>query len=87
MHQPQNSPHWVETRGERTISFVFSYETTASRALGRTRAYNYYLRKLGLTPSAPGRNTGLDAVKARVMETAIPLRKAAGALVRGERSV
>jgi hypothetical protein len=85
MHQPQDSPHWVETRNERTISFVFSFETTASRERGRTRACNHYLRKLGLTPAAPGVRPKLDGVKARVMDIAIPVRKGLGSLVRRER--
>jgi hypothetical protein len=76
MHQPQNSPHWVETVSTRTISYVFSFETNFSRALGRTRAFNYYMRKAGLTPAPPGSRLGLDAGKARLMEFAIPARKA-----------
>jgi hypothetical protein len=82
MHQPQNSPHWVETGSQRSISYVFSFETNRSRALGRTRAFNYYMRKAGLNPSAPGSRPGLDGVKSRVMETVIPLRKAVGRVAR-----
>lgn len=81
MHQPQNSPHWVETASTRTISYVLSFETNLSRAMGRTRAFNYYMRKAGLTPAAPGGRPELDAMKASVMEFAIPLRKAAGRIV------
>jgi len=82
MHQPQNSPHWVETLGCRTISYVFSFETNLSRERGRTRAFNYYQRKAGLTPSAPGTRPALDRAKARVMEAAIPLRRNLGRLLR-----
>lgn len=82
MHQPQNSPHWVQTGPARSISYVFSFETNRSRELGRTRAFNHYMRKLGLTPAPPGRRPALDAVKARVMEGVIPLRKAAGRIAR-----
>jgi hypothetical protein len=81
MHQPQNSPHWVETQSSRTISYVFSFETNLSRALGRTRAFNYYVRKSGLTPEPPGKNIGRDAMKANVMGVAIPARKAARRLI------
>jgi hypothetical protein len=82
MHQPQNSPHWVETQGSRSISFVFSFETDLSRDLGRTRAFNYYMRKTGLTPSRPGARPAADAVKARMMQVAIPLRKRIAGLTR-----
>jgi hypothetical protein len=81
MHQPQNSPHWVETASTRTISYVFSFETNVSRALGRTRAFNYYMRKAGLTPAPPGSRPGVDTIKAAVMKVAIPLRQAAGRIV------
>src|SRR5262249_38971923 len=40
---PQNAPHWVETRSSRSISYTVVFETDAGRALGRTRACNFYL--------------------------------------------
>jgi Cupin superfamily protein len=72
-HQPQNAPHWVETCGSRSISYSLVYETSADRALGRTRAFNYYERKLGIKPSPPGEHSHLDGVKA---EAIIPDRLA-----------
>jgi hypothetical protein len=81
-HQPQNSPHWVETRASRSISYAFVFETDASRARGRTRAYNYYLRKFGVLPSVPGRRPALDAVKASAMRLMIPARNNVGVTLR-----
>ncbi len=81
-HQPQNSPHWVETGASRTISYAFVFETDASRARGRTRAYNYYLRKYGLVPSEPGRRPTVDLVKASAMRWMIPARNIVGATLR-----
>jgi hypothetical protein len=72
-HQPQNAPHWVETCGSRSISYSCVFETKADRALGRTRAFNYYERKLGMRPTPPGQNSQLDNVKA---EAIIPDRLA-----------
>lgn len=72
-HQPQNAPHWVETCGTRSISYSLVYETSADRALGRTRAFNYYERKLGMSPTPPGQHTQLDGMKA---EAIIPDRLA-----------
>jgi hypothetical protein len=77
MHQPQNCPHWVETRGERSISYVFSFETDATRARGRTRAFNHHMRSIGLRPSPPGTHRALDERKAGIMQVVIPLRKGA----------
>jgi hypothetical protein len=75
LHQPQNSPHWVETRKTRSVSYTISFETDAGRALSRTRAFNFYQRRLGLKPAAPGERPGADGLKAKAMEYAIPLRK------------
>ncbi len=72
-HQPQNAPHWVETCGTRSISYSLVYETSADRALGRTRAFNFYERKLGIKPSPPGERSRLDGMKA---EAIIPDRLA-----------
>jgi hypothetical protein len=81
-HQPQNSPHWVQTKASRSISYAFVFETDASRARGRTRAYNYYLRKFGLLPAEPGKRPALDAVKASAMRWMIPARNNVGATLR-----
>ncbi len=81
-HQPQNSPHWVVTHGSRSISYAFVFETDATRARGRTRAYNYYLRKFGLLPSEPGKRPAVDAVKAGAMRLMIPARSTVGATLR-----
>jgi hypothetical protein len=75
MHQPQNCPHWVETRETRSISYVFSFETDATRERGRTRAFNHHMRAIGFRPSPPGTHRGIDAQKSKVMRVVIPLRK------------
>jgi len=89
LHQPQNAPHWVETGASRSISYSFMFETDASRALGRTRSYNHYLRKLGLDPARPGMRPVLDAVKSEAMQLAIPIRRSLARTARavlGQRS-
>jgi Cupin superfamily protein len=82
LHQPQNSPHWVETRGSRSVSYSFVYETNNTRARGRTRACNYYSRKFGFLPRKPGINPALDAAKSEVMRALIPLRQRMARVVR-----
>ena len=39
------------------------------------RAFNYYLRKLRLTPALPGARPRLDAIKSVTMRAVIPVRK------------
>jgi len=70
-HQPQNSPHWVQTRATRSISYSIAFETTADKALGLTRAFNHFERKLGMKPAQPGANPKLDGIKSEVI---VPVR-------------
>jgi hypothetical protein len=74
-HQPQNSPHWVETGAERSISYSFVFETDVSRARNRTRACNYFLRRAGIKPAPPGARPTTDAAKAAAMRVMIPVRR------------
>ena len=57
-------------------------ETDVARALGRTRAFNHYARKIGLAPSRPGQNPTADTLKANAMNAVIPFRKLAGTMIR-----
>jgi hypothetical protein len=82
LHQPQNSPHWVETGGTRSVSYTFVFETNESRSRGRARAANYYLRKFGIDPFTPGTRPALDAVKSGAMQAVIPARKRIGSILR-----
>jgi hypothetical protein len=75
LHQPQNAPHWVETGSSRSISYSFVFETVASRAKGRARSCNHYLRKLGFHPSPPGLHPVIDAAKSGTMQLVIPARQ------------
>ena len=82
LHQPQDSPHWVETVGSRSISYTFVYETRESRMRGRVRSFNAYLRRLNFDPARPGERPARDAMKAAAMAAAIPVRRQIGKAVR-----
>jgi hypothetical protein len=84
-HQPQNSPHWVETRASRSVSYAFVIETDVSRQRGQARACNHYMRRFGLDPSTPGRRPAVDAVKAAAMRMLIPVRRRVGAALKARR--
>lgn len=75
-HQPQNAPHWVQTGKARSVSYTFVFQTDVSRSLGRTRAFNFCLRKFGLDPSLPGTHPRLDASKADAMRAMAPIQLA-----------
>lgn len=74
-HQPQNSPHWVETKASCSISFTFVFETNVTRAMGRTRSFNYYLRRLRFNPAQPGAHPAADTLKAETMRMSVPVRQ------------
>jgi hypothetical protein len=76
LHQPQNAPHWVETRASRSVSYALVFETDATRARGRVRACNYFLRGLRLRPAPIGSRPALEGMKAGGMRAIIPARKA-----------
>ena len=80
LHQPQNAPHWVETSGDISISYSFFFETLSARQIGRTRGFNYYMRKAGAEPNPPGTNPRVDAFKADAMGVWIPCRKTLSAV-------
>lgn len=75
LHQPQNSPHWVLTGAGLSVSYSFVYETVATRNANAVRAYNRYLRTLGMNPTAPGINPGADARKVSVMRAIMPAQR------------
>ena len=75
LHQPQNSPHWVETGPWRSVSYSFVFETDLSRARGRTRACNYFLRRAGLAPAAPGPHPARDFAKEHAIRALFGLRR------------
>lgn len=85
LHQPQNAAHWVETATGRSISYTFVFETDATRARGRVRAFNHYQRKLHIMPTAPGEHPLVDAVKAGTMSAVLSGRKGLRNLVRSVR--
>lgn len=70
-HQPQNSPHWVQTRAVRSISYSLVYETAMDQRIGLTRAFNHFERMVGLKPAPPTTNPQLDGLKAKVI---VPVR-------------
>ncbi len=87
VHQPQDSPHWVETMAMRSISYTFVYETREGRARGRVRSFNHYLRRLNIEPVSPGVSPNRDTAKAALMSAVIPARKQIGKTFRRARAL
>jgi hypothetical protein len=81
LFQPQNAPHWVETGPGPAVSYTVVFETEAQRTLGLVRAYNCYLRRLGLEPAFPGAHPSIDVCKAGAMRMVLPLRQHARSML------
>jgi len=66
VHIPVNSPHWLKTPNNMSISFSISYQYKDTR---RKHVYqaNYYLRRMGLNPTPPGKSALLDNTKRAVV--------------------
>ena len=62
IHIPVNGPHWLKNDNNVSISASFNFQFNDNVRANVYRA-NYYLRKFGLNPTPPFRNSGLDAVK------------------------
>jgi hypothetical protein len=73
VHIPVNCPHWLQNGNNVSISFSVSYQFKDSR---RKFVYqsNYYLRRMGLNPTPPGRSSVRDAAKRIAMGTALNTR-------------
>ena len=74
IHIPVGSPPWVRNYDNISVTFNVNFQFRERMAANIYRA-NYYLRKLGFAPVAPGRSRLRDSVKASAMSCAISLYK------------
>lgn len=70
LHHPFIAPHLISTTSERSISLAITYRTELSDYWTDAHNYNYYMRKLGLTPWPVGANNRTDKTKAMLMRAA-----------------
>lgn len=75
VHIPVNAPHWVKNHGSISVSLSLNFQFRNTK-LGNIYRANYYLRKLGLHPTPPGRSQVLDRTKAVFMQGPVVMAKA-----------
>ncbi len=63
VYVPVKAPHWVENGPVPSISFSITWRSRTSDGEARLHRVNHRLRRLGLTPRAPGEAPRLDAGK------------------------
>jgi hypothetical protein len=84
VHIPVNFPHWVQNDNNISVSLSVNFQFLDSMRANLYRT-NYYLRKLGLTPSAPGLHNTRDAAKTFAMTCALAARRMIRGGHRGDR--
>jgi hypothetical protein len=65
LHIPINCPHWLQNGNNISISLSVNFQFRESVA-GNLHRANYFLRRLGITPSAPGQSSVRDALKTSI---------------------
>jgi hypothetical protein len=65
---PPLMPHWVRTGDDLCVSIAVTFRTALGLRHEKVHAFNGYVRRLGLTPSPPGRSRVRDRTKAGVID-------------------
>jgi len=87
VHIPVNAPHWVKNDANVSVSLSVNFEWKDELVYNVYRA-NYFLRKMGVQPTPPGRSRVTDSLKNSVMGLGfVPVRDAAKRAVRFLRRV
>jgi hypothetical protein len=84
VHIPVNCPHWVQNDDNISVSLSVNFQFLDSMRANVYRS-NYYLRKLGMKPSAPGQHNTRDAAKSFAMTCALAARRIVRGGHRGDR--
>lgn len=59
---PATFPHWVKNGDNVSVSVSINFKRVRNDAIGAYRA-NYYARKMGMQPKAPGKSPAVDRFK------------------------
>lgn len=63
VHQPPRAPHWVRNGNSVSVSLSINFCMRSIDLPVRVYQINYYLRKLGLEPTPPGKSPLQDSLK------------------------
>ena len=64
VYVPPHAPHWVQNGPQVSVSLSITFATPASQETRQVHSMNARLRRLGLSPTPPGRRPRLDRGKA-----------------------
>jgi hypothetical protein len=74
VHNPVHFPHWVQNGPAPSVALSLGFEPVKSPV--DVLHVNHYLRKLGMTPTPPGKSAGLDRAKSAVVSSARTMKRA-----------
>jgi hypothetical protein len=74
VHNPVHFPHWVQNGPTPSVALSLGFEPVKSPV--DVLHVNHYLRKLGMTPTPPGKSAGLDRAKSAVVSGARSMKRA-----------
>jgi hypothetical protein len=74
VHIPVNTPHWLKNGNNISITLNVNFQFHDAEIANLYKA-NYYLRKLGLKPSAPGVHQVTDRLKAWAFTCALAVKR------------
>lgn len=74
VHVPVNAPHWLQNDDNISVTLSVNFQFKDSVRANVYRA-NYFLRRLGMKPAAPGKKPVRDALKNATMAGAVRLRR------------
>jgi hypothetical protein len=77
VHVPVNAPHWVKNDNNISVTLSVNFQFRDSFRADVYRS-NYYLRKMGLSPTPPGESPFRDGLKRTVYAKARSLRRIFG---------
>lgn len=75
VHVPVNAPHWVKNDNNISVTLSVNFQFRDSFRADLYRA-NYYLRKIGFSPTPPGKSKLLDSLKRAAYGRARAVRRA-----------
>jgi len=74
VHSPVNTPHWLQNGNNVSVSLSINFQFHEHAWENLFKA-NYYLRRTGLTPATPGKNTFVDHAKRYTYTTVQNIRR------------
>lgn len=74
IHIPTHAPHWVQNGDNVSVALSVNFELKSVADLATLYRFNRWLRRVGATPSSPGRHPRRDSAKLAVARTAGAIR-------------